>query len=82
MKHQMLRQVCHLVGLREFSDTHLPDTRKRGDSDQSDYVMIDAIDALESLRSEVDLEKGADGNDETDEHAEIETNLGKNLSRF
>ena len=78
MKHQMLRQVCHLVGLREFSDTHLPDTRKRGDSDQSDYVMIDA---LESLRSEVDLEKGADGNDET-EHAEIETNLGKNLSRF
>lgn len=22
MKHQMLRQVCHLVGLREFSDTH------------------------------------------------------------
>lgn len=79
MKHQMLRQVCHLVGLREFSDAHLPDTRKRGDSDQSDYVMIDA---LESLRSEVDLEKGADGNDETDEHAEIETNLGKSLSRW
>jgi len=73
-------QVCHLVGLREFSDAHLPDTRKRGDSDQSDYVMIDA---LESLRSEVDLEKGADGNDETDEHAEIETmSTGDNFANI
>ena len=74
----MLRQVCHLVGLREFSDAHLPDIRKRGDSDQSEYVMIDA---LESLRYEADLEKGADGNDENDEHGEIDENLGKSLSR-
>jgi len=71
-------QVCHLVGLREFSDAHLP-ARKHGDSDHNDYVMIDD---LESLRSEVDLEKGADGDGNDEDEMDMMSTIPTKTKAF